>query len=86
MNEANKTQIGGTHYQANAIQPWDYIHANQLGFFEGNIVKYVTRYQRKNGIKDLEKAKHFLEKLIELKRNEEASMKRDSADNQSDNA
>lgn len=62
---ANKHQIGGSHYMK-AIQPWDYIAANQLGYFEGNVVKYVTRWKDKGGINDLMKAKHYIEKLIEL--------------------
>ena len=59
-------QIGGIHYKDRAIQPVTYIHANHLGFCEGNVVKYVTRWKQKNGIADLEKAKHYLELLIEL--------------------
>ena len=63
---ANQTQIGGTHYRAKPIQPWDFIAANRLGFFEGNIVKYVCRHREKGGIDDLRKARHYLDKLIEL--------------------
>ena len=63
--ESNVKQIGGEHYLT-AIQPWDYIVANDLGFLEGNIVKYITRYKEKGGVVDLQKAKHYLEKLIEL--------------------
>jgi hypothetical protein len=54
------------HHYNKPIQPWDYIAANELGFFEGNIIKYVTRWKEKNGIEDLKKAKHYIEKLIEL--------------------
>jgi len=60
------TQIGGSHYKDKAIQPVMYIHANGLGFCEGNIVKYVTRYKDKNGIADLEKARHYIDILIQL--------------------
>lgn len=59
------TQVGGTHYTDCAIQPIEYIWANKLGFSEGNIVKYVTRWKSKGGIKDLEKAKHHISLLIE---------------------
>jgi uncharacterized protein DUF3310 len=52
------------HY-AGAIQPWDFILSNGLGFLEGNIIKYVSRYLRKDGMKDLLKAKHYLDKLIQ---------------------
>lgn len=63
---ANDRQVGGSHYKDNAIQPWDFIAANKLGYFEGNIIKYVSRWQEKGGVKDLEKARHYLDKLIEL--------------------
>lgn len=66
MSTANEIQIGGDHYKEKTIQPWDFIAANQLGYFEGNIVKYVSRWQNKGGINDLKKARHYLDKLIEL--------------------
>lgn len=59
-------QVAGNHYKSLVIQPVEYIHANQLGFCEGSVVKYVTRWRAKGGIKDLEKAKHFIDLLIEL--------------------
>jgi len=62
---ANDKQINGDHYRG-AIQTWDYIVANDLGFLEGNIVKYVTRFRKKNGVQDLEKAQYYLQKLIEV--------------------
>lgn len=65
---ANDIQVGGDHYHKQPIQPWDYVAANGLGFFEGNVVKYVTRHRVKDGVKDLEKARHYLDKLIELER------------------
>ena len=65
---ANDQQVGGTHY-LRAIQPWDFIAANGIGFFEGNIIKYVTRWRDKAGVDDLKKARHYLDKLIELEEN-----------------
>jgi hypothetical protein len=62
------TQVGGTHYTDCAIQPIQYIWANKLPFSEGNIIKYVTRWRAKGGVKDLEKAKHHLELMIERER------------------
>ena len=59
-------QVGGDHYMKMAIQPVEFIFANNLPFCEGNVVKYVTRWRAKNGIKDLEKARHYLDLLIEL--------------------
>ncbi|PHQ63258.1 MAG: hypothetical protein COC10_07160 [Sphingobium sp.] len=59
-------QIGGGHYKKLVIQPVEYIHANQIPFIEGNVIKYVTRWRDKGGIADLEKAKHFIDLLLEL--------------------
>jgi hypothetical protein len=59
-------QVGGDHYKKLKIQPIEYIHANQIGYMEGNVIKYVSRWKDKNGIKDLEKAKHYIDLLIEL--------------------
>lgn len=61
-------QIAGDHYKKLAIQPVEYIHANGLPFIEGCVVKYVTRWRAKDGLRDLEKARHFLDLLIELER------------------
>jgi len=63
---ANELQIGGEHYKSRAIQPWDYIAANQMGYLEGCVVKYVSRFKEKNGLEDLHKALHYLTKLIEI--------------------
>lgn len=63
---ANDKQHGGTHYKSMEIEPWDYVAANNLGFFEGNAIKYLTRWREKNGVEDLRKAIHYIEKLIEL--------------------
>ena len=54
-----------THYNK-GIEMLDYSYSHNLDFFEGNIVKYVTRWKEKNGIEDLKKAKSYLDKLIEL--------------------
>lgn len=62
---ANARQVGGSHYKK-AIQPWDYIAANGIGYFEGNVIKYVSRWKDKAGVEDLKKARHYLDKLIEL--------------------
>lgn len=61
-------QVGGDHYKNLAIQPTVYIHANKLGFIEGCVIKYVTRWRDKGGFGDLEKAKHFIDLLIELEK------------------
>ena len=66
---ANDVQVAGTHYKDKAIQPWDYIIANKLGYLEGNIVKYISRWEVKGGVDDLKKAQHYLTKLIEVTEN-----------------
>lgn len=63
---ALNVQVDGNHYKDQAIQPVEYIHANNIGYMEGNVIKYVSRWRKKNGIKDLEKAKHYIDLLIEL--------------------
>lgn len=63
---ALEKQTGGNHYMKCSIQPIEYIHANNLPFIEGNIVKYITRWRDKNGVEDLKKVIHYVELLIEL--------------------
>lgn len=59
-------QEGGDHYKGKAIQPVEYIMANEIGFMEGSVIKYVTRWKDKGGVQDLKKARHFLDMLIEV--------------------
>lgn len=67
MSESSlNKQVAGTHYVKCSIQPIEYIHANKLGFIEGNVVKYITRFRDKNGEADLRKIIHYIELLIEL--------------------
>lgn len=58
-------QVAGSHYQGLKIQPIEYILANELGFCEGAIVKYISRWRQKGGVDDLRKIKQFCEFLIE---------------------
>lgn len=62
---ANEKQVGGDHYKS-TIQHWDYVIANDLDYFQAQITKYVARWRKKGGLADLNKAKHFLEKYIEV--------------------
>jgi len=64
--DAMTKQVGGDHYSKLAIQPAEYITKNKLTYLQGNVIKYVTRYKDKNGIEDLQKAKHYIDLLIEL--------------------
>jgi hypothetical protein len=60
-----KKQVGGSHYKKYKIQPVEFIIKNNIGFVEGNIIKYVLRFKEKGGVKDLLKAKHYIELLID---------------------
>lgn len=68
---ANAIQHGGQHYKGLTIEPWDYIAANKIGFLEGNAIKYLTRWKEKNGVEDLHKALHYVQKAIEVNTNGE---------------
>lgn len=73
-NKAFDIQVGGDHYKNMKIQPTEYILANGLGFCEGNIVKYISRWKNKNGIEDLKKVKHYVDILMQhLEEEENAS-------------
>jgi len=65
-NSVNASQVGGEHYKFLSPQPWDVIAQWHLGFFEGCALKYLARWRLKNGVEDLRKARHYLDKLIEL--------------------
>lgn len=62
-------QVGGDHYKKLAIEPWDYIIENKLDYFQGSIIKYITRWRDKGGVEDLKKARHFLNKYIQTEEN-----------------
>lgn len=72
-NPLNK-QVGGAHYKDFAIQPVEFITKNNLGFIQGNIIKYICRYKHKNGKEDLEKIKHYVDLLIQLEYGETKSL------------
>ena len=59
-------QIGGGHYKDMKIQPVEFIHTNKIGFLEGCIIKRICRWRSKNGVEDLQKAKHEIDLLIQL--------------------
>lgn len=60
------TQVGGDHYKSMAIQPVEFCMKNNLNFCVSSAIKYLCRYKSKNGKQDLEKARHFIDLLIEL--------------------
>jgi len=63
---ARDSQVGGDHYAKHTIQPWDIWEAYGLNAFEGAVIKYVLRHRDKNGVEDLKKARHTLDRLIEI--------------------
>lgn len=66
MSKANLVQIGGDHYKNGGEEHWDRVHRLGLDYFQAAITKYVERWKLKNGVQDLQKARHFLDKYIEL--------------------
>ena len=65
-----KAQVGGTHYSDLTIEPIQFIETNNLGYHEGNVVKYVSRWRNKNGLEDLKKAQWYIERLITIQKEE----------------
>lgn len=63
---ALEKQVAGDHYKDMAIQPVEFIHANGIPYLEGNAIKYLVRWRKKNGLADLEKARHYIDILIQL--------------------
>ena len=68
--EPTSRQVGGNHYASMKIQPVEFITANNLGFLEGNVVKYICRHHAKSGAEDIRKAIHYCELLLQTKYNE----------------
>lgn len=67
IENALTKQEGGNHYKNMKIQPVEFITANELGFLEGNVVKYICRHHAKNGAEDIKKAIHYCELLLQTK-------------------
>ena len=65
MTKALDTQVGGNHYKDMAIQPLEYIMANNMSYCEANVVKYISRWKSKGGVEDLRKVKHYVDLLID---------------------
>ena len=63
--QASDTQVGGDHYKRMAIQPSEFIYRNELGWCEGNAIKYIVRHSLKGQQADIDKAIHYLELLKE---------------------
>lgn len=71
---ALEAQVGGNHYKDLKIQPIEFIHANNLDFLVGNVVKYVVRAKNKNGAEDIKKAIHYCQLILDLEYGEKNGM------------
>ena len=65
MSNPYDKQVGGDHYQNMKIQPAEFINKNEMKFAEGNAIKYICRHVNKGGLQDLQKAKHYIDMIIE---------------------
>lgn len=71
MSDVDDEQIGGCHYVTKSVQPWEAMESWMSeeafkGFIWGNVIKYIARWEDKGGKQDLEKARHYLDKLLEI--------------------
>ena len=65
ISKVYNKQVGGSHYKDMKIQPSKFINHNKLLFAEGNAIKYICRHAAKGEVQDLEKAKHYIDMIIE---------------------
>ena len=65
MSKASSKQEGGSHYKEMAIQPIEFIHENSLDYFQGNVIKYISRHKSKNKQEDVKKAMHYCQLILE---------------------
>jgi hypothetical protein len=68
MAKANERQVGGDHYHRHVLEHWDIVALFNLDYYQGQITKYIMRWKDKAGIQDLEKARHFIDKYIEVEK------------------
>jgi len=62
---ASKRQVGGNHYSDMKIGVSEFVVANKVGWLEANVIKYVCRHSQKGGAMDIDKAKHYLDLILE---------------------
>lgn len=75
-NKADALQIGGDHYKSMGVQPWKAMEAwmtpeQFAGFLRGNAIKYLARCDAKGGLDDIKKARHYIDKLVEVRGNDD---------------
>lgn len=71
QENALNIQHGGNHYKDMKIQPIEFIHANNIDYLAGNVIKYIVRHKKKNGIEDVKKALHYCQLIIEMEYKDE---------------
>jgi Protein of unknwon function (DUF3310) len=64
LSEANKRQVGGRHYKTN-FEHWDLVLMTGMNYFQGQATRYICRWRKKDGLQDLEKALHYIDKMAE---------------------
>ena len=69
-NKPSTKQVGGDHYKKFKIQPAEFCYKNNIPYLEATAIKYLCRWKDKGGLQDLEKAKHFIDLLIEFQSND----------------
>ena len=67
---ASQYQVGGDHYRGAEFQHWDLVRVFEWDYFQAQAIKYIMRYKMKGGVQDLEKAQHFIVKMIEMEAQE----------------
>jgi hypothetical protein len=75
-NKADNLQVGGDHYKNMGVQPWKAMESwmtpeQFAGFLRGNAIKYLARCDAKGGIDDIKKARHYIDKLVEVRGNDD---------------
>lgn len=73
--DTRSIQVGGDHYKDHKIQPWDYIVDHKFDYWQGNILKYISRWREKGGLRDLRKCRHFLDHYIGLVESNDPSIR-----------
>lgn len=78
---ANDMQVGGNHYKTpGKLEHWDLVVMYDWDYFQGQVTKYLMRWRKKNGIEDLKKARHYLDKYIEAEEGKLSTGKLPGAD------
>ena len=81
MEFTNKDNIKPNHYGDSEIDVISFCQANNLDFMQGNVIKYITRYRKKNGLEDVRKAVEYINKILAYEYPEYKAIVRRNDDN-----